>query len=184
MALPITRLTSIKSLCQDEAAAQQFALYICKRVVQQVNNASYPSHLSFDEWESHKALITDAIAVMESYYLKTHIDDGKPCLCQLLKQIDRLQGDDVRHVHWTTVHFVRSGELLKLEYAIRTFVSQDFPYYAYKLASEYVEGYQPQYGSGLIPQSVPQLLEVAEFWCNYYFGQNLKQKFPQLMEKG
>ena len=82
------------------------------------------------------------------------------------------------------VHFVRSGELLKLEYAIRTFVSQDFPYYAYKLASEYVEGYQPQYGSGLIPQSVPQLLEVAEFWCNYYFGQNLNQKFPQLMEKG
>ena len=74
-----------------------------------------------------------------------------------MKQIDRLQGDDIRHVHWTTVHFVRSGELLKLEYAIRTFVSQDFPYYAYKLASEYVEGYQPQYGSGLIPQSVPQL---------------------------
>lgn len=31
-ALPITRLTSIKSLCQDEVAAEQFALYLAKVV--------------------------------------------------------------------------------------------------------------------------------------------------------
>lgn len=76
-----------------------------------------------------------------------------------------------------------SGNLLKLEYAIRCFVEQNFPYYAYKLAAEYVEGYQARYGSGLIPESAPKLLKVAEFWCQYYFEQNLSEKFRELMEE-
>jgi hypothetical protein len=50
-----------------------------------------------------------------------------------------------------------------------------------QLAREFIEGYKPQYGTGLIPESLPMLLEVAEFWCQYYFGQNLSQKFPKLM---
>jgi hypothetical protein len=40
-------------------------------------------------------------------------------------------------------------------------VSCLYPYYAYKLAREFLEGYKPQYGTGLIPESVPMLLEVA-----------------------
>ncbi|QIR41857.1 hypothetical protein HCG51_34845 (plasmid) [Tolypothrix sp. PCC 7910] len=180
LALPITRLTSIKSLCQDEVAAEQFALYMSKRVQQQINDGDYASHKSTEEWEQNKNLIADAITQME-YYLETPSANGKQSLCQLLRQIDELQGDDYRNVSWTTVHFVKSGELLKLEYAIRCFVEQDFPYYAYKLAREFIEGYKPQYGTGLIPESETMLLEVAEFWCQYYFGQNLSQKFPKLI---
>lgn len=179
-AIPITRLTSIKSLCQDEIAAEQFALYLSKRVLQQTQDASCPSNLTPEEWEIHKTLIVDAITLMERY-LETPTHEGKQCLWRLLRQISELQGDDYRKVHWTTVHFVKSGYLLKLDYAIRCFVDRDFPYYAYKLAREYTESYKPQYGSGLIPESVPRLLEVAEFWCQYYFGQNLTEKFPKLM---
>ncbi|HCF30529.1 MAG TPA: hypothetical protein DEV81_25780 [Cyanobacteria bacterium UBA11049] len=182
-ALPITRLTSIKSLCQDEIAAEHFALYLSKQVQKQTKDASCPSNLSPSEWEIHKTLIADAIAIKERY-IENPTYEGKQSLQRLLRQIDELQGDDFRNVHWTTVHFVKSGYLLKLEYAIRCFTERDFPYYAYKLAREYTESYEPRYGSGLIPESVPRLLEVAEFWCNYYFGQNLNQKFPQLMEKG
>ena len=43
----------------------------------------------------------------------------------------------------------------------------------------YVVRYEPSYGSGLIPASVPMLLEVSEFWCNYYFDCSLIEKFPQ-----
>ncbi|MBD2303018.1 hypothetical protein [Nostoc sp. FACHB-190] len=180
LALPITRLTSIKSLCHDEIAAEQFALYLSKQVQQQINDADCTSHKSPEEWEKYKNLITDAIGQMECY-LETPTLEGKQFLRQMLRQIDELQGDDYRHVPWATVRFVNSGELLKLDYAIRCFVEQDFPYYAYKLAREFIEGYQPEYGTGLIPDSVPMLLEVAEFWCQYYFGQNLIQKFPKLM---
>ena len=70
------------------------------------------------------------------------------------------------------------GDLLKLEYALRCFVETDFPYWTYKLAREYVEGYGLQSGSGIVAESVPMLLEVAEFWCQYYFDQSLNEKFP------
>ena len=178
-ALPITRLTSIKSLCQDETAAEQFALYISQRVQQQMNEAECPEKFSPSEWEAHQTLMADAIAQMESY-LATPDVSGKQSMRGMLRQIDQWQGDDYRRVHWTTVHYVRSGYLLKLEYALRCFVDEDFPYWAYKLAREYVERYEPSYGSGLIPESVPMLLEVAEFWCQHYFGQSLSEKFPTI----
>ncbi|MEG4595362.1 hypothetical protein QUB00_26655 [Microcoleus sp. F8_C2] len=44
-AIPITRLTSIKSLCADEVAAEKFALYIARLVQQQINQAICPAIL-------------------------------------------------------------------------------------------------------------------------------------------
>ena len=164
LAISITRLTSLKSLCQDETAAQQFALYLCQRVQQKMNEAECPENLFSEEWETHKNIVSSAIVQMESY-LATQDEVGRQSLQGLLRQIDECQGDNYRRVHWNTVHFVRSGYLLKLEYALRCFVERDFPYWAYKLAREYVERYEPSYGTGLIPESVPMLLEVAEFWC-------------------
>jgi hypothetical protein len=52
---------------------------------------------------------------------------------------------------------------------------------AYKLAREYTELYKPESGTGLIPESAKMLLEIAEFWCQYFWGQNLAEKFPKLM---
>lgn len=181
-AIPITRLTSVKSLCQDEVAAEQFALYLIKVVRVQTQPEACPSNISPAEWESHKMLIDNAISEMEGY-LEAPTVEGKQSLQGLLRQIDRLQGDDFRKAHWATVHFVKSGKLLKLEYAIRCFTDRDFPYYAYKLAREYTEFYEPRSGSGLTPESAPKLMEIAEFWCQYYFGQNLIEKFPKLIKE-
>ncbi|MEB3336925.1 MAG: hypothetical protein VKJ46_05635 [Leptolyngbyaceae bacterium] len=179
-ALPITRLTSVKSLCEDGIAAQQFAVYLFKKVHQQMHGSDRPDHFSPEEWESHRELATAALAQMESE-VETPTQEGKQSILSFLRQIDRLQGDDYRNVHWATVHFVRSGYLLKLDYALRCFTGQDFSHWAYKLAREYVECYTPRYGSGLIPESVPMLLDVAEFWCQYYFDQSLSEKFPKWM---
>lgn len=178
-AIPITRLTSIKSLCQDEVAAAQFALYLAKILQAQMQAESCPSHLSLSEWETHTTVVINAVTEMECY-IDNPLPESKQSLQKLLRQIDELQGDDVRRISWNTVHFVKSGNLLKLEYAIRCFTDRDFPYYAYKLAREFTESYEPRYGTGLIPESVPKLLEIAEFWCQYYFGQNIAEKFPKL----
>ena len=59
-AIPITRLTSIKSLCQDEVAAERFALYLAKVVIEQTQSEACPSNLSPAEWESHKMIFADA----------------------------------------------------------------------------------------------------------------------------
>ena len=180
-ALPITRLTSIKSLCKvDALPAEKFALYISKLVLQQAKDAECPDNTTLEEWEIHKSLMTHAIAQMESF-LERPTPDKNQSLWSLLKQIDLAQGDDYRNVHWTTVHFVKSGYLLKFHYAICCFVKPQFDYYAYRLARVYTECYAPTYGTGLTPESVPMLLEVAEFWCQYYFEQSLEEKFPALM---
>jgi len=176
-AIPITRLTSIKSLCVDEVAAEKFALYIAQRVQQQINQANCPEHFTEEEWEQQKQLVDEAIALMDSYRENPSYE-SRQSLRSLLRDIDGVQGDDYRNFRWTTVRFVRSGDLLKLEYALRCFVETDFPYWVYKLAREYVEGYGLQSGSGIVAESVPMLLEVAEFWCQYYFDQSLNEKFP------
>jgi hypothetical protein len=181
-ALPITRLTSIKSLCRDVTAAEKFAFYLSKLVLQQASNAVCSDNITPDEWEIHKALMNRAVLQMESF-LEHPTPDNTKLLWSLSKQIDDLQGDDHRNVHWTTVHFVRSGYLLKFNYAIFCFIKPDFDYYSYRLAREYTECYASSYGTGLTPESVPMLLEVAEFWCQYYFEQSLKEKFPLLMDE-
>jgi len=176
-AIPITRLTSIKSLCVDEVAAEKFALYIARLVQQQMDRATCPEHFTNEEWTQQKQLVDEAITLMQSY-LESPCYESRQSLRNLLREIDGLQGDDYRNFRWATVRFVRSGDLLKLEYALRCFVETDFPYWTYKLAREYVEGYGLQSGSGIVAESVPMLLEVAEFWCQYYFDQSLNEKFP------
>ncbi|MEG4218894.1 hypothetical protein QUA27_26670 [Microcoleus sp. Pol14C6] len=176
-AIPITRLTSIKSLCADEVAAEKFAFYIARLVLQQMDLANCPEHFTDEEWQQQKQLVGEALALMDSYRENPSYE-SRQSLKSLLRDIDGLQGDDYRNFRWTTVRFVCSGDLLKLEYALRCFVEPDFPYWAYKLAREYVEGYGLQSGSGIVAESVPRLLEVAEFWCQYYFDRSLNEKFP------
>ncbi len=180
-AIPITRLTSIKSLCaDDEVVTERFALYIAKRVQRKMNQANRPEHFTNEEWEQQKQLMAEAIILME-IYLENPTYESRQSLTRLLKEIDGLQGDDYRNFRWGTVRFVRSGDFLKLEYALRCFVEADFPYWAYKLAREYVECYDSRCSSGIIYESIPMLLEVAEFWCQYYFAQSLSEKFPELV---
>ncbi|BDA71541.1 unknown protein [Calothrix sp. PCC 7716] len=180
ISISITRLISIKSLCQDEGAARHFGLYMAKAAQKQMNGALRYESTTVEEWEIHRSLMMEAITVMESY-IKTPTDEGKRSLSAFLRHISQLQGDNFRRIHGTTIHFVNSAYLLKLEYAIRCFTDHDFPNYAYKLARDYTESYEPSYGTGLIPDSAPKLLEISEFWCQYYFGQNLNDKFPKLM---
>jgi len=142
-----------------------------------MERATCPEHFTDEEWEQQKQLVGEALALMDSYRENPSYE-SRQSLKNLLKDIDGVQGDDYRNFRWTTVRFVRSGDLLKLEYALRCFVETNFPYWAYKLAAEYVEGYGLQSGSGIVAESVPMLLEVAEFWCQYYFAQSLNEKFP------
>ena len=142
-----------------------------------MNEIPCPQKFSAEEWNSDKQLIADGINQMESY-LETPDPEGTQIFWTLLREIRNRQGDDIRRVHWTTVHFVRSGYLLKLEYSLRCFVDHDFPYWVYKLAREYEEQ-----NDGITTESVPMLLEVAEFWCQYYFGNSLTEKFPNISIK-
>ena len=79
--------------------------------------------------------MNDAIALMQSY-LDNPNYESRQSLRNLLRDIDGVQGDDYRNFRWTTVRFVRSGGLLKLEYALRCFVETGFSYWAYNNTSD------------------------------------------------
>jgi hypothetical protein len=177
-AISITRLTSIKSFCQDEDAAKQFALFMAKRTQAHMLASSRPEHHSPEEWQTFLTLFEDAIALMEAE-AKAHTQAGTSAISKFRRDIEALQGNDHRNIPWGTVHFVRSGDLLKLTYALQCFDSRDVAFWAYKLAREYVEEYNPSYGTGIIPKSIPMLLDVAEFWCQHFFEQSLPEKFPE-----
>lgn len=179
LAISITRLTSIKSLCRNRKAAEQFALYMADKV-REAMEAPCPEHFEETEWEAHKTIVREAIAMMKEA-IDEFNKESERALEALRKRIDSFQGDDYRNVSWTTVRFVRSGNLLKLDYAIQCFIDSDYEYWVYKLAREYAEGYEPSRGTGLIPSSVPMLLDIAEFWCQYYFDCSLRDRFPKLM---
>ncbi len=169
----ITRLTSIKSLCQNDLiAAEKFALFIIQRVYEKMNEMTRPEYFSVEDWRDDKQLISEGINLMENY-LQNSEPEIQQKMRSLLKEINNRQGDNIRRVHWNTIHFVRSGYLLKLEYALRCFIDRDFTYWVYKLTADYVAEMD-----GIKTKSVPRLLEVAEFWCKYYFGQTLTEKFP------
>jgi hypothetical protein len=177
-AISITRLTSLKSLCQDESAAKQFGLYLTRQIQGRMQESPRPEQFSDIEWNTYLTLFADAITLMETD-INAQTPQGSLEMRKLLTNINELQGNQYRNIPWGTLHIVRSGDLLKLTYALQCFESKNVPYWAYKLGREYVEDYQPSYGTGIIPQSIPRLLEVAHFWCWHYFQQPLPEKFPE-----
>lgn len=61
-ALSITRLTSLKSLCQEEDVAANFALYIAKLAVKQMESSqSTRSFLGEEAWTEHSQLINKVV---------------------------------------------------------------------------------------------------------------------------
>jgi hypothetical protein len=75
---------------------------------------------------------------------------------------------------WGPVRIIHSTEVLLIEYALSCLLhphaSADW---GYRLTRQYTERYDPRYGTGLIPESAPLVEDIADFWCQYHFGQSL-----------
>ncbi|MCT7954590.1 hypothetical protein [Laspinema palackyanum] len=177
--LQVTRLTSIKSLCKDRQPAKHFAVHIAKRVWESMESTR-DDHFDQSEWQAHKAIVSQAIAQMEAA-IEEVSPQHEQSIEALREEIKIYQGNDYRRTEWATVHFIRSGNLLKIDYALCCFINQEYLYYTYQLAREYAENYDINYGNGLNPNSLSMLLDIAEFWCQYYFNQSLKDRFPKLL---
>lgn len=166
---PITRLTTIKKLCEDVTAAREFALHIAKRAQEKMSGQEAPDHIDKTDWLKFKEVVGRAIVHMEGF-LKERFTKSESEMMALLSEIRRLQDtyDDQR---WGPVRMIASSETLVVEYALRCFPSSsEVPYWAYHLAREYTERYDSRFGTGLIPESAPMVEEIAAFWRNYYLN--------------
>ena len=178
-ALNVTRLTSLKSLCQEEEAAANFALYVTKLAVKQMgSNQSTRSFVGEEAWTEHCQLINQALKKMEDY-LEQPTPEKRQNLRNLLPQLEQVQGWK-KHVRFgTPIRVINNKYALIIEDALRCMTSSDYAYWSYQLARDYAERYDSSCGSGLTSESAPLVEEIAEFWCRYYLGKSLIEKFPE-----
>ncbi|MGA7980905.1 MAG: hypothetical protein WCA32_11855 [Chromatiaceae bacterium] len=158
----ITKLTSMKSLCRDEDYRKQYCVYLASLVM---DNAKI--HAEKDNVEKIIKLIQEAYLVIENVARdgsNTNIIVAKATLSQL-KDFQ----DQYKRVKWATVRIINSTELLILENILQCLLSQTdiAASYAYDATRNYVEKYNPHYGTGLIPDSIPMLENIICFWNRY-----------------
>ena len=59
----VTRLTTLKSLCEDAQAAAQFALQLAKLTDRKMQESACPSHIAPEQWDVYKALVATALGI-------------------------------------------------------------------------------------------------------------------------
>lgn len=159
----ITRLTLVKRLCEEPAAAARFALYLAERTRSRMFQKELPSHLAPERWEDFKALVSPGVGAMQRY-LDAPTPEALSALRAAHSAIEASQ-NQYQHQQWGPVRIIESREAVLVEDAIACLL---FPYqsadWGYRIAREHAERYDPRYMTGLIPQSAPAVEEIAAFW--------------------
>ena len=164
---PITQLTSLKSLCEDPEVAARFAVYLANRTSQKANEISESGYLSKEEREMHNELIERAVEQLGSY-VERPSDPKREALRELLRELESVN-DEYKPIPYGTVRVIKNRYVLIVEDAVRCVLSPySAPSWAYHMARDYTERYDPRYGTGLIPESAPLVMDIVGFWCEYY----------------
>lgn len=162
----ITRLTTLKSLCQEPDRASHFVLYLAQRTQERMEKRE-PEYISPEKWCQHKALVREAIEHITKY-LNHKTGEGEKTLRNLLYKIKQLQ-NTYENQRWGQVRVIESSETLVVEKAIECILSpENSAFWGYHVGREYAERYNPAYGTGLIPESAPLMADIVNFWYHYY----------------
>jgi hypothetical protein len=165
----ITRLTLIKSLCSDPAAAAKFAVHIAKLAQRQFKARSGKKKQEYEE------LIARAVPVM-TRFLKSPTEAMESKLWEFHQRARNAQSE-VEHQQWGDVRIIECWELLIVETAMECLLYLSHSsIIGYQVARKYAEKYDPHYGTGLIPKSAPMMDEIAEFWGSHFLGRGWKKK--------
>ena len=159
----ITRLTSLKRLCQDHMIAQRFALYLAEHAQAQLLAELRPQSVDAKTWTQYLSLAAEAITTMQAY-LAAPTTARQTRLNQTLYRVQDAQSETARPLGKFTVRIIESIQLLVIENALQCFTMPEPGYWAYQTARRYAERYNLRYGTGLIPESVLLLEDILHFW--------------------
>ena len=163
----ITRLTTLKSLCEDPEVAAHFAVHLANHTSRRINEMSSPLHLSNSEWRMHNELVERAVERLQSY-VERPSGPKREDLRELLRELESVN-DEYESIPYGMVRIIQDKNVLILEDAVRCVLSPySAPSQAYHLARDYAERYDSRYGTGLIPDSAPLVMDIVDFWCDYY----------------
>jgi hypothetical protein len=155
---PITRLTTIKSFCEDPKAAEAFALFLVRKVQKRLKEKRAAKR--------YRELVNRAVSEMKSDR-DGHTQGGKERLWHLWHEM-RDEQNEYKPISWGVLRVIKSMELLVAEKCLESVLRADeAPYWLYQAARDYAERYDSRYGTGLIPESAPMVEEIAGFWGKY-----------------
>jgi hypothetical protein len=163
----ITRLTTLKYLCEDPEVAAHFAMYLANHTSRRINEMSSPLHLSNSEWRIHNELVERAVERLQSY-VEGPSDPKREELRESLRELERVN-DEYESIPYGMMRIIQDKNVLIVEDAVQCVLSpHSASTQAYHLARDYAERYDPRYGTGLIPESAPLVTDIVDFWCDYY----------------
>lgn len=163
----ITRLTTLKYLCEDPEVAARFAVYLASRANQRASETSVSEHRGKNEREMRDGLIERSVERLRSY-VERPSDTEREALREVLGEIENVN-DEYRSIPYGAARVIKDKHVLIVEDAVLCVLSpHSAPSRAYRLARDYAERYDPRYGTGLIPESAPLVMDIVDFWCEYY----------------
>lgn len=170
-AVSITRLTVLKSLCQEPTVANRFVTFLARQTFQRVEaGQGHTRKRPPDEDQTHRQLMREALAALEEWP-EAPAEEDRQRLWSLLGRI-RDEQNEHRRIKWGSVRIITDNDLLVIEDALRCVLHPHAAgVFAYQTARQYAEDYDPSYGTGLIPASAPLVQHIADFWMRE-FGLN------------
>jgi len=157
----ITRLTTLKSWCEDPIAAGRFALHLAERSKGRAT-------------KKYKPLIANALRQLKRH-LANPGDQAPEPLWEALRELEDSQ-NETRASRWGRVRTIHCGAALLAEHALRCAARpRESAHWGYQAARQYAERYNPRYGTGLIPESASAVEDIVAFWARYHFGRDAKK---------
>jgi hypothetical protein len=174
----ITRLTMLKSLCEDATAAAHFAVHLVQLTYRKMRERACSAHLDPEKWEYSLQVVDESLRQMQRYR-ENPTEENADLVRAWLSDVRKLH-DGYVHQAWGPVRSIDSTEVVLIAYALsyllQPTVSADW---GYRLARQYAERYDARYGTGLIPESAPLVEDIADFWCQYHVGKPLQEWLRQ-----
>jgi hypothetical protein len=150
----VTRLTTIKRLCEDAEAAGAFALFLSRKIQRRMREKEAP--------QRYRQLVNRAVRERVTY-LKDPSEERRERLWTLLREIEGEQ-DEYQNIPFGLLRKVKSFDLLVVEHALKAVLRpHEAPYWLYHAARDYT-GKTDQ----LIPKTAPMVGEIAGFWRKHY----------------
>jgi DNA-binding MarR family transcriptional regulator len=167
--ISVTRLTIIKGLCWEPGAAHRFVTYLARKTLTRVEGGKGRSpHPRTPTNSAHKRMMAEALAGMEAWQ-RHPTEARRERLREFLWQM-REEQNEYQRIKWGSVRIVTDWNLLLFEYAMQCLLGPEAEtgYWAYQTARHYAERYDSRYGTGLIPESVPLVQVIADFWMKEF----------------
>jgi len=150
----VARLTVVKKLCEKEAAARAFAMFLAQEALGRLREKRSN--------ERYVELADQAIKEVESF-LDDPTDVRSQQLRSLLREIQAEQNEYVS-IKWSAVRNIKSWDLLIVENTLRSILNRDeTPRWLYQAARDYVGG-----SIEFEKKSLPQVEDITQFWERYF----------------